>query len=187
MAVTKTITNVSTVVPDQLRQEIAPPNDVYIGKKAIPISSEEYQKIVSNAINREIKASAFYKGAAEMVKDKALQTLFNDFAGEEIRHREFLEAQLVADKKVMHFDRADDYKVTDSMKIPELTPDMKPLDGIVLAIKNELESTVVYSQLADSSLESGQRELYLNLAAMARANKCRLEEIYTNMAYPEKW
>ena len=87
----------------------------------------------------------------------------------------------------MHFDTAKDYRVTDSIKTPKLSPDMKPLEGLVLAIKKELESMMMYTQLANASTDAGQKKLFMDLVSMERSHKSRLEDIYTNMAFPEAW
>ena len=60
----------------------------------------------------------------------------------------------------MHFAAVSDYKVTDAIEEPALSVDMKPLDGLILAIKKELHAAQMYT---------------------------RLDDIYTNMAYPEAW
>ena len=107
------------------------------------MKQEEYRKILSDAIESEIEANKFYLSVSEKVKDKALKTLFLDIAGEEIKHRDFLKNFMAKDLKAMHFDTAKDYRVTDSLRTPRLTPDMKPLEGLVLAIKKELESMMM--------------------------------------------
>ena len=151
------------------------------------MNQEEYRKIISNAIDSEIEANKFYTDVSGKVKDKALKTLFLDIAAEELKHRDFLKNFMAKDLKVMHFDTVKDYKVTDSLKTPKLSSDMKPLEGLVLAIKKELESMMMYSQLANASTDAGQKKLFMDLVAMERSHKSRLEDIYTNMAFPESW
>lgn len=151
------------------------------------MNQDEYKKIISSAIDSEIDANKFYLSVSEKVKDKALKTVFLDIAGEEIKHRDFLKNLLAKDLKVMHFDTAKDYKVTDSLKTPKLSPEMKPIEGLVLAIKKELESMMMYSQLANASTDAAQKKLFMELVAMERSHKGRLEDIYTNQAFPEVW
>ncbi len=90
-------------------------------------------------------------------------------------------------EKSMHFDTAKDYRVTDALPTPKLSPGMKPLEGLVLAIKKELESMMMYNQLANASTDKEQKDLFMNLVAMERSHKMRLEDIYTNQAFPEVW
>jgi len=87
----------------------------------------------------------------------------------------------------MHFDAKKDYKVVNAMPSPPLSADMKPLDGLVVAIKKELEAMQMYTQLAGLSTDMEQKFLFTQLANMESGHKARLEDIYTNMAFPEVW
>lgn len=63
----------------------------------------------------------------------------------------------------------------------------KPLEGIVIAIRKELEAMQMYTQLASLSTDEEQKMVFNQLANMERNHKARLEDIYTNMAFPEAW
>ena len=148
---------------------------------------EDFQKIITNAIDSEVESYAFYKSIADRVKDASLKTLFLDLAEEEKGHREYLQGLLLRDAKQMHFVAARDYKITDSLEEPTLSVDMKPLDGLVLAVKKELQAAQMYTQLAAASADAEQQMVFVQLANMEKGHKARLEDIYTNMAYPEAW
>ncbi len=53
---------------------------------------------------------------------------------------------LTKDVAKMHFDASHDYKVGDTLPTPALSVDMKPLEGIVISIKKELEAMQMYTQ-----------------------------------------
>jgi rubrerythrin len=148
---------------------------------------EEYKKIISLAIDREVEAYTFYKSVADKVKDANLKTLFAELAGEEKKHREFLQDFLAKEGKNLKFDVKADYKVGDSLPTPPITPELKPLEGLILAIKKELEAMQMYTRLAAASTDAQQQMLFTGLANMERTHKTRLEDIYVNMAFPEKW
>jgi rubrerythrin len=148
---------------------------------------EEYKKIISLAIDREVEAYTFYKSVADKVKDANLKTLFAELAGEEKKHREFLQDFLSKEGKNLKFDVKADYKVGDSLPTPPITPELKPLEGLILAIKKELEAMQMYTRLAAASTDAQQQMLFTGLANMERTHKTRLEDIYVNMAFPEKW
>lgn len=148
---------------------------------------EEYRKILSLAINREIESYTFYRGIADRVKDSNLKKLFAELAGEETKHRETLTGFLAKPPKSLKFDATKDYKVADTLKTPDLSPDLKPIDGIVIAIRKELEAMQMYTQLAGRSTDADQKKIFTELAAMERGHKARLEDMYTNMAFPEVW
>ena len=151
------------------------------------MKTEDYQKIIANAIEREVEAYAFYRTVSEKVKDPGLKAIFTELAGEETKHRNYLQGILAKGKTAMHFSESADYRVTDSKASPALTPDMKPLDGLVLAIKKELDAMQMYQQLANANIDSEQKMVFQQLAAMEKGHKARLEDIYTNMAFPEVW
>jgi rubrerythrin len=151
------------------------------------MKAEEYQKIINNAISKEVEAYTFYRTVSDKVKDPAMKKTFNELAGEETKHRELLQGLLTRGVKSMKFDEAKDYKVGDSIKTPALSPTMKPVDGLVVAIKRELEAMQLYTGLAQASKDAEQKKMFTDLAMMERGHKARLEDIYTNMAFPEVW
>jgi len=157
-------------------------------KKEIPaMNAEDFQKIIANAIDSEVESYTFYKSVSERAKDANLKRLFLELAEDEKGHREYLQGLLLRGAKEMHFVAVSDYKVTDAIEEPELSVDMKPLDGLVLAIKKELHAVQMYTRLAAASADAGQKMIFDQLANMEKGHKARLEDIYTNMAYPEAW
>ena len=151
------------------------------------MNAAEAKKIISLAIDREVEAYTFYKSVADRARDEALKTVFADLAGEEKKHREFLQTFLSKDAKQMKFAAQADYKTYDGLQTPALTVDLKPLDGLVIAIKKELEAMQMYTQLANASADTETQFLFSQLANMEKTHKARLEDIYTNMAFPEVW
>jgi rubrerythrin len=151
------------------------------------MTPEQYRAIISKAIEREVESYTYYRTVSEKVKDAYLKKIFADLAGDETKHREFLQGLLAKEPKQLKISASKDYKIADSVKAPALTADLKPIDGIVLAIKKELEAMQMYTQLAEAQTDAEQRNLFTDLAAMERGHKARLEDIYTNMAFPESW
>jgi rubrerythrin len=151
------------------------------------MKADDAKKIISTAIDREVEAYTFYRSVSDRAKDPALKKLFDELAGEEKKHREFLQAFLTKDVAKLHFNASKDYKVGDAIPTPNLTADLKPLDGLVIAIKKELEAMQMYTQLANLSTDTEQQLLFGQLANMEKTHKARLEDIYTNMAFPEAW
>ncbi len=151
------------------------------------MTPEEFRTIISTAIDREVEAYSFYNSVSEKVTDANLKSLFKELAGEETSHREFLQKLLSKDISSLGFSTTRDYKVADEVEMPPLTPDLKPVEGLVIAIKKELEAMQMYTGLANVSEDAEQKKLFTELAAMERGHKARLEDIYTNMAFPEVW
>jgi rubrerythrin len=151
------------------------------------MKAEDAKKIITTAIDREVEAYTFYRGVADKVRDPVLKSLFAELAGEEKKHREFLQGMLTKDVSKMKFDASHDYKVADALPSPALSVSMKPIEGIVISIKKELEAMQMYSQLASLAKDTETQLLFSQLANMERGHKARLEDIYTNMAFPEVW
>ena len=148
---------------------------------------DDAKKIIATAIDKEIEAYTFYHVIADKVKDVNLKNLFAELAGEEKQHREFLQGMLTKDVSKMKFDESHDYKVADTLPSPPLTADLKPIDGIVISIRKELEAMQMYTQLASLAKDTETQLLFSQLANMERGHKARLEDLYTNMAFPESW
>jgi rubrerythrin len=151
------------------------------------MNQNEYKKIMSLAIEREIEAYTFYHAVSDKAKDKNLKSIFNSLAEDEQEHRRTLEAFVKRTPDKMHFSESKDYKVADALPTPQLTADLKPVEGLIIAIKNELEAMQMYTQLANASTDAEQKNIFLELASMERGHKSKLEDIYTNMAFPEVW
>lgn len=151
------------------------------------MNQDEFKKIMLQAIDNEIEAYTFYRTVSDKAKDKKLKDLFDELAKDEAKHKFTLEGFLTKAPEKLHFSTSQDYKVADAIPTPPLTPDLKPIDGIVIAIKKELEAMQMYTQLANTSTDEDQKNIFLELASMERGHKNRLEDIYTNMAFPEVW
>ncbi|HNY51516.1 MAG TPA: ferritin family protein [Smithella sp.] len=150
------------------------------------MKTDEFKKIITFAISNEIEAYDFYKGVADKSKDAGLKKIFAELADEEAKHRKFLEG-LTSGKTQMHFDETKDYKVAESLEKPKLSLSMKPSDAIALAVKNEQEAMDMYTEMANCSTDAEQKKMFQSLAAMERGHKVKLEDTFTNMAFPEAW
>ncbi|MGO9373749.1 MAG: ferritin-like domain-containing protein, partial [Syntrophobacteraceae bacterium] len=122
----------------------------------------------------------------EKTRDNSLKKIFAELAEEEQKHKIFLEGFFTG-AKPFHFSEVLDYKVAETIDKPAPSIDMKPADAIGLAMKEEEDAMRLYKSLADSSTDSDQKQMFLNLANMERAHKVKLEELYTSMAFPEVW
>ncbi|NNF97900.1 MAG: ferritin family protein [Desulfobacteraceae bacterium] len=148
---------------------------------------KEFESIISAAINNEIDAHKFYLAAAETVADPHLKKMFHDFAEEEKGHQRILENVKSNKKANVHFASLPDYKVSDTMETPPLTMDMKPADAIALAMKNEEAAMQQYTQLADACTDADKKKIFLELAAMERQHKFKMEKAFVDIGYPEVW
>jgi len=151
------------------------------------MKKEEYRSILSGAIEKEVEAYSFYRDIGNRVSDPSLKKIFGELAEEERKHRETLEEFLTKPVASFEFDEAKDYKISETLGLPTMTAEMKPVEGIALAIKKEESSRDMYQELANLSTAPQQKEIFTNLANMESNHKARLEDMYTNMAFPEVW
>jgi rubrerythrin len=151
------------------------------------MKQEEFRKILSDAIAKEVESYTFYRGIEKRTTDKTMKKIFKDLAKDEQEHRETLENFLMQPISEFHFDEARDYKISEILDDPPLNVDLTPVEGITLAIKKEERSRDMYRELANLSTDPEQKELFTNLANMEGDHKARLEDMYTNMAFPEVW
>lgn len=151
------------------------------------MKADDAKKIIAMAIENEVEAYTFYRGVADKAKNPTMKSIFSELAGEEKQHRELLQGMLTKEISTMKFDASHDYKVVDALPAPALKVGMKPIEGLVIAIKKELEAMQMYTQLASLAKDTETKFLFSQLANMERGHKARLEDIYTNMAFPEVW
>jgi rubrerythrin len=136
------------------------------------MKAEEAKKILSLAIDREVEAYTFYRTISDKAKDKAMKSIFDELAGEEKKHREFLQAFLAKEAKNLKFEATKkDYKIVEALPTPPLSPDLKPTEGLIIAIRKELEAMQMYTQLANASSDTEQQFLFQQLANMEKSTR----------------
>jgi rubrerythrin len=147
----------------------------------------QYKEIIEFAIAGEIEAQEFYKVAANKINDPYLKEMFEQFAKDEKGHEKILKGILSKDTINQYFNESTDYKVAETVDTPKLSTDMKPADAIALAMKKEEEAMKQYTDLAEACLDPGQKKVFLDLAAMERGHKLKMEKAFVNIGYTEVW
>jgi rubrerythrin len=150
------------------------------------MKTEEWKSIINFAIANEIEVYEFYKGVSEKAKDANLKRTFAELAAEESKHKNLLQG-LISDVRRMHFDEVKDYGVSQTVSKPKLSLNMKPADAIAFAMKEEEAAMNLYTDLANLSTASEQKEMFQSLAIMEQGHKVRLEGMFTNSAFPVVW
>ena len=148
---------------------------------------KNYINILSMAIENEVEDYEFYLGVSQKVEDANIKSIFKELAEQELGHRDLLSSYLNNDARPLNFTQVPDYKVSETVDRPKLSLQMKPVDAIALAMKNEEDAMQMYKDLADNSSDEEQKKLFMNLSNMEKGHKVQLEDIYTNMAFPEAW
>ena len=147
----------------------------------------EYKDIILMAISNEIEAQEFYEKAAEKSKDLYLKNMFEEFVREEKRHERILRRILENDTIDRYFSETTDYKVAETVKEPPLSINIKPADALAIAMKKEEQAMKEYTMLAEGCPDPDQKRIFLDLAAMERDHKLKMEKAYVDVAYLEAW
>jgi rubrerythrin len=151
------------------------------------MNREQYNTILKNAIQSEIAAQKFYQDVADTMKDAFLKDLFLNFVREEKKHQEILEGFQSSIPEKLPFDEQRDYHVAETQPAPVVSSEMTPTDAFALAMKKEEEAMKHYTQLADGCNDPRQKEIFLELAAMERDHKQKMESAFVDIGYPEVW
>lgn len=149
---------------------------------------EKYRQVIADAIQGEIEARQFYEKIAEGIQDAYLKKTFKGFAAEEGRHEKILTEILNREKtdtRYFNFDK--DFKVAETIDLPEVTPTMDLKDAIGIAMKNEEIAMKKYLALADNCEDPDLKKVFLDLASMERDHKFKMEASFVDVAYPEIW
>ena len=151
------------------------------------MNRSQYDTILKNAIQSEIAAQKFYQDVADKMKDAFLKDLFLNFVREEKKHQKILEGFQAAIPEKLPFDEQRDFHVAETLPDPIVSPDMTPTDAFALAMKKEEEAMNHYSNLAGGCTDPKQKEIFLELAAMERDHKQKMERAFVDIGYPEIW
>ena len=149
---------------------------------------EKYKQVISDAVQNEIEAKEFYDKIARQIKDDYLKELFEGFSKEEAKHEQILKGILSHDKiQVSQFNFETDFKVAETIEMPEVNEKMDLKNAIGLAMKSEEIAMKNYTSLADSCDDPELKTVFLDLAAMERSHKNLMEVKFVNVAFPEVW
>ena len=147
----------------------------------------EYKDIIKLAIANEVEAKKFYADAANTLEDPHLKKLFTTLAEEEKKHRDILTKIYTSNTMDRYFSESRDYKVAETVDEPELSMEMKPADAFALAMKKEEAAMNQYTEMAQMCDDNDKRQVFLDLAAMERDHKLKMESAFIDIGYPEVW
>jgi len=151
------------------------------------MDKRQYNSILDAAIASEIQAQQFYAQVAERIKNDFLKELFNQLFQEEQRHQKILEGFKARGDGHIHFKRAPDFKVAETVQAPQVCDAMRPADAFALAMKKEEAAMRHYAQLAEACDDADQRRIFQELAAMESEHKHKMERAFVDVGYPEVW
>jgi len=152
------------------------------------MDAELYKEAIKDAIASEIEAKEFYLEISKRIRDDYLKELFMGFSKEEATHEKILNALLEKGSiKTTTFNGTRDFKVSETIPLPEVSENMILKDAISLAMKNEEIAMQKYEVLAANCDDPDLQAVFQSLAAMEKDHKYKMEESFVKVAYPEVW
>ncbi len=137
------------------------------------------EEILVFAVNKEEASYLFYTDMARTTEDKAVSRLFEDFAAEELGHREQLLLEIMKMGKVVSTD--DDWSDRTRTEYPiegELPGDFSYTDALKLAISKESAAFKLYVDLLKLTEDEEAIEMFTALAEDEVRHKIGFESAY---------
>lgn len=147
--------------------------------------SMSINSILNVAVKREEEAHKFYQDVAERMSNKAVKEAFQQFAKDELGHKEFLKNCLKDPSLLQKLPVPKDYKVAEATEEVALSVDMKPAEAMALAMKKEQGAADFYRKIAKTADDSKYKETFLGLANMELGHKAKMEALFVDIGYPE--
>ena len=150
-----------------------------MGKGQAMIKFGSMQEILTFAVNKEEASYLFYTDMARMAEDKTVSQLFEDFAKEELSHREQLQLEIMKMGKVVSTD--DDWsdrtraEYTVEGEFPE---DFSYADVLKLAIAKESAAFKLYIDLLRITEDQEAIDMFTALAEEEVRHKIKFESAY---------
>ncbi len=143
--------------------------------------------VMQRAIEKEIEAQEMYRDLSGMVTEKAAKDMFVTLRGVEKKHEDLLRQYQAGQlgEGSLKPDHVVDYHIAEHLETPEVTPDMALDEVLLLAANREKASYDLYMALAAEHEPGEVKTLFEDLAEQEIGHKQRVEEIYTEVAFPQ--
>lgn len=151
----------------------------------LPMDRDDFHLELLQAMDRESRVHAVYRGFYETVKDPVLNGLFHELAAEEAAHQAVLEGYLEQDTGGPPLPPAGESPAAGAW-VPDPAPVSPALsEGLLIAIGNELETIRIYTVLVRLCDDARQKKIFTGFASVERGHKFRLEGIFASMSFPD--
>jgi rubrerythrin len=131
-------------------------------------------EILDFAIKREVEAHDFYLELANYVEEPEMAEVLSDLASVELGHKQVLES-VKAGNAVWNPEEVASLGITE--KTGEIEPDAKMdyLELLILGMKREEQSRLLYTNLASVAQNQQIKDIFLKLAREEAEHKLRFE------------
>jgi rubrerythrin len=145
------------------------------------------KEVLEGAIQKEIMSRYLYIGLRQRVKNQTGRDAFQSLAEQEEVHQIVLQDYLRGQYKEgsLRSEMVVDYKITEYLDEPEISPTMEMKDVFLLAANREKSANELYACLAGIHPNGQVKRLLEELASQELEHKHRLEDLYTQVAFPQ--
>ena len=133
-------------------------------------------EILGFAIGREIQAIKLYKLLARRANDKQVAQICEDYAQEELEHKEKLELEAMKRGYVVDTPQPETDSAASELSEPESSLDIGPEEVFSIAIEKEDDAFRFYFRLAAQMRDPEIQELLIQLAQEEARHKFKAEE-----------
>lgn len=139
---------------------------------------ESINDILDFAINEEQIAIDLYTTLAENAETQDIKQVFQEFVGEEIKHK--VKLIKVKEEGTFPIDKSKiiDLKIGDYIMDVKFHPEMKYEDALIFAMKKEKAAFKLYTTLAERAPNDNIKQLFQQLALEESKHKLRFEIEY---------
>jgi rubrerythrin len=149
-------------------------------------AAAEMETILDRAIANEEAAAAFYRHAASSVADEVTRDALEGLMRDEEEHKRLIE-EFRSGERSLPEGAASGGSLVEKFGTPDFSPEMAPADAFLLAARKEKLAFEFYENWAGLYPEGPERKLLMGLADIERRHKARVEAMFANAAFPEKW
>ncbi len=142
--------------------------------------------ILDRAITNEEASEAFYRQAAGSVHDADTREALEGLMRDEAEHKHLIE-EFKSGARPLPQGTTSGGSLAETMGTPGFSEDMTPADAFLLAARKEKLAVELYENWAKLYPEGDERDLLLRLAEIERRHKVRVEAMFSNAAFPERW
>jgi rubrerythrin len=143
--------------------------------------------VLTGAIQKEIMSRFLYIGLRQRVKNQTSRDAFQSLAEQEEIHQNILQDYLKGQYKEgsLSPELVVNYKISEYLDEPDISPSMEIKDVFLMAANREKSAHELYSCLSAIHPNGQVKRLLEGLAAQELEHKHRLENLYSEVAFPQ--
>jgi rubrerythrin len=143
--------------------------------------------ILDMAIGKEIESQHLYSKLRRKVSGDAAKDVLRQLSQQEQRHQKVLERYRRGELKAgtLSQGKVVDYKIAEHFDQPAISPEMELKDVFLLAANREMRSHEFYLALAGLHPAGEAKRLLEELASQELEHKHKVEDLYTQVAFPQ--